>query len=99
MSTNLTHDDFLHIAKLSRLPLTPQDDYIANQLSQAASYVDVLNELDINSVEPTYQVNAKKNIFRSDEITPSFSQKEALSQASSTYNGYFRTTPTINKKK
>ena len=100
MSANLISDDqFKHIAKLSRLEISPQESFIKDQLSQAAQYVDVLKELDTDKVEPTFQVNHKKNVLREDVITPSFSQAEALSQAKSTQKGYFKTSATINKNK
>ena len=98
MSSNIiTDDQFQHIAKLSRLTIGPKDLIIKDQLSQAAEYVDVLKELDTETVNPTYQVNHKKNVFRDDSVLPSFSQKESLSQAKETSNGYFSTNATIQK--
>jgi len=98
MSSNIiTDDQFKHIAKLSRLTIEPKDSVIKDQLSQAAEYVDVLKELETEKINPTYQVNHKKNIFRNDDVLPSFSQKESLSQAKDTSDGYFSTTATIQK--
>ena len=97
MSQKITQDDFQRIAKLSRLPITQADDYIANQLSQAAEYVGILDELNTDNVDPTFQVNHKKDVFREDKVMPSFTQKQALSQAKATYNGYFKTSATIKK--
>jgi len=90
--------DFAHIAKLSRLVINPDEQFIAKQLSQATEYIDILKELDTESVVPTYQVNNKKNVLRDDIITSSFTQKEALSQAKSTKDGYFKTSATIPAK-
>jgi aspartyl-tRNA(Asn)/glutamyl-tRNA(Gln) amidotransferase subunit C len=97
-NTKITQDDFLHIAKLSRIPVTDADQYIANQLSQAAEYSAVLSELNTDNTPTTFQVNNKKNTLRPDIITPSLPQSVALSQAKSTYNGYFKTKATISKK-
>jgi len=98
-STVITDDQFQHIAKLSRLPLKSEEDFIKGQLIQATEYVEVLKELDNNvkDLPPTYQVNHKSNVLRTDVITPSLPQDLALSQASDTYNGYFKTQPTIKK--
>lgn len=93
----ISNDTFKHIAHLSRLPLTSKDSSVKDALSEAASYVDVLNELDTSKVEPTSQVNNKINVLREDKILPSFTQAEALSQAPSTYQGYFKTSATIKK--
>lgn len=97
MSTVITDDQFQHIAKLSRLQIKPEENYIKDQLSRAAEYVDVLKELNTDSVEPTFQVNHKKNVLREDVVTPSFTQAQALSQAKATQNGYFKTSATIKK--
>lgn len=99
-STNkITISELEHIAKLSRLELKPEEEEkLANQLSETTSYIDVLQELDTQNVLPTSQVNNKKNVFRDDIIEPSLTQQQALSQASDTYNGYFKTSATISKK-
>ncbi|HEX8923207.1 MAG TPA: Asp-tRNA(Asn)/Glu-tRNA(Gln) amidotransferase subunit GatC [Patescibacteria group bacterium] len=99
MSTQkISQDEFAHIAKLSRLTISDEEAYIADQLSQAADYVQVLNELDTASVTPTYQVNHKSTVLREDIVIPSFSQATALSQAPKSKNGYFVTKATIKKK-
>lgn len=98
MSSNLISDEqFKHIAKLSRLEINPEENVIKDQLTQAAQYVEVLKELNTDNVKPTFQVNHKKNVLREDVITPSFSQSEALSQATNTQDGYFKTSATIKK--
>ncbi len=98
MSSNLISDDqFKHIAKLSRLEIKPDEEFIKDQLGEAAQYVDILKELDTDNLAPTFQVNHKKNVLREDVVTPSFSQPEALSQAKNTQNGYFKTSATIKK--
>lgn len=100
MSGNLITDDvFQHTARLSRLEIKPEESYIKDQLSQAAEYSDVLNELNTDQVLPTYQVNHKKNVLREDVIEASLPQNLALSQAQSTSNGYFKTAATIHKNK
>jgi len=97
MSTTITDDQFQYIAKLSRLEISSEESFIKDQLSQAAEYVEVLKELNTDTVEPTYQVNHKKNITRSDVVTDSLPQELALSQAKETSNGYFKTAATIKK--
>ena len=96
-STVITDEQFQHIAKLSRLEIKPGEEYIKDQLSQAAGYVEVLKELNTDAIEPTFQVNHKKNVFREDVITTSFTQKQAISQAPKTQDGYIVTAATIKK--
>lgn len=99
MSSTITDDQFQHIIKLSRLEIKPEESFIKDQLSQAAEYVDVLQQLNTDKVEPTFQVNHKINVLREDVVLSSFTQSEALSQAREIGDGYFKTTATINKNK
>ena len=97
MSLIITDDQFQHIAKLSRLEIKPEESFIKDQLSQAAEYVEILKELNTDTVKPTFQVNHKTNVLRDDVVLPSFTQSEALSQAKEVSNGYFKTAATIKK--
>ncbi|MPM69833.1 Aspartyl/glutamyl-tRNA(Asn/Gln) amidotransferase subunit C [bioreactor metagenome] len=97
-SSKISLDQLRHIAHLARLEIKPeQENYLADQLSETASYIDILSELDVKSVEPTYQTNHLKNVTREDFVGESLSQEDALSQAPDTYNGYFKTQATIKK--
>ena len=96
-STVITDDQFQHIAHLSRLEIKPEENYIKDQLSQAAEYVEVLKGLNTDNIAPTYQVNHKKNVTRYDVVTASLTQNIALSQTKETDNGYFKTKATIKK--
>jgi aspartyl-tRNA(Asn)/glutamyl-tRNA(Gln) amidotransferase subunit C len=97
-SSKISLDQLRHIAHLARLEIKPEkENYLADQLSETAAYIDVLGELDTKNVEPTFQTNHLKNITRPDVVENSFTQKEALSQAPDVYNGYFKTKATIKK--
>lgn len=98
MPVLISDDLFQHVAKLSSLDIRPEENFIKDQLAQAAQYVDVLKELDTSQIEPTFQVNHKQNVFREDIVTESLTQSEALSQAKLTQNGYFVTAATIKKE-
>ena len=96
--SKLTREDLLHIAKLSRLTIDPDEEaQLITQLSETVSYIDILNQLDTTDVEPTFQVNHKTNVFREDIVKPSLTQQQALSNTKKTHDGYFVTTATIKK--
>lgn len=98
-STKITLDQLKHIAHLARLEINHlKEESLTNKLSETASYIDILSELDTKNITPTFQTNHLSNVTRSDEIQESLTQTEALSQAPETYNGYFKTQATINKK-
>ena len=66
----LSKDDIKYCAKLIRIDLTPEEeDKFFKQLSSVLGYFEKLNELDLEGVEPIYQVTGQTNIFREDEIT------------------------------
>ena len=97
-STKISLDQLRHIAHLARLEIKPEkENYLTEQLSETASYIDILSKLDTKNVDPTFQTNHLKNITRDDVIGESLSQEDALSQAPDTYNGYFKTQATIKK--
>lgn len=97
MSKVISNQDFAHIVQLSNLEIKPEESFLKDQLSQTAEYIKILDELDTQNVVPTFQVNHKKNVFRSDEVGESLSQDSALSQALQSHQGYFKTKATIKK--
>lgn len=75
---SISKDQVQHIAQLARLKLTDSEvDKFSIQLSAIFEYVDLLNEVDTEGVEPTSQVTGLENVTREDEITQ-FCDPEAL---------------------
>lgn len=80
-----------HIAKLANLSLLPEEKLkLEKQLEETIDYVEQLNQVDTKGIEPTSQVTGLENITREDVAKPSLSQNEALSNAMSKYNGFFK---------
>lgn len=87
--------DVRHVAKLAHLEIT--DDEVAlytPQMADIVKYVEQLNELDTENVEPmlggmTLQGEATATI-REDVATGSLGQTAALSQAPSSVEGHFQ---------
>lgn len=84
--TQISQEDVLHLAQLSSLELT--DDEIAKlqvDLGNILTYVEKLNELDTDGVEPTYQVTGLQNVWRQDEIIDyGITREELLARAPET---------------
>lgn len=79
----LSREDILHIAELSRLELSESEvkQYQA-ELGSILDYVNMLSEVDTKQVEPTAQVSGLMDVFRDDEVK-TWSEEEvglALSQ-------------------
>jgi len=76
---SLTRDQVLHIAKLARITLTAEEvDKMTSELTSILKYVDVLNEVDTASIEPTAQITGLTNTFREDVVRPSAAEPESL---------------------
>ena len=80
-----------HVSHLARLKLS--DDDLADvraQLSRILAYVDLLNELNTDDVEPTAHPLEITNVFREDSVGKSWTAAAALSQAPQRQNGFFQ---------
>lgn len=67
--THITRDNVLHLAQLSNLELSDLEvDNLGEDISNILGYVEQLNELDTEGVEPTYQVTGLENVWRGDSI-------------------------------
>jgi aspartyl-tRNA(Asn)/glutamyl-tRNA(Gln) amidotransferase subunit C len=90
--------DLEYIAKLARIKLSESEKNIfLPQLESVLEYLDVLNQANVENIEPTFRVNDQKNVLRSDEVIESFNQKIALSSSLKTQDGYFVVPGTIKK--
>lgn len=98
MSSNkITVDEVKRVAKLARIKLTADEETTFTvQLSPVLEHIDHLNRLDTTDVSPTAQVTGLKNIFQNIPGI-SFSQKEALSTAAKTTDGYIIAPQSIDK--
>lgn len=80
-----------HIAKLADLTISPnQKTKLEKQLDETLNYVEELNQVNTNDIEPTSQVTGLENVTREDIAKPSLSQDQALVNAKATHNGFFK---------
>ncbi len=80
----LTREEAEHIAKLAKLELTDEEfKKFIPQLSEILDYVDTLNEVDTESVEPTFHaIEGIKNRFQEkDNKDQRLSRKDVLRNA------------------
>ena len=83
--------DIKHIAKLANLELKPgEEKKLEEQLEETLTYINSLNEIDTEGVEPTNQVTGLENVTRVDTTLPSLTQDQALSNTKSQHNGFFK---------
>lgn len=83
--------DVSHIAKLANLPLSKEEkEKFEKQLTETLSYIEELNQIDTKQLKTTPQVTELENILREDIVTASLTQEQALQNATSKHNGFFK---------
>ncbi|MNW25156.1 Aspartyl/glutamyl-tRNA(Asn/Gln) amidotransferase subunit C [compost metagenome] len=88
---SISTDNVRHVAKLSRLNLTAEEEEImTGQLNAILKYAEKLNELDTDEVEPTTHVLHVSNVMREDEVRPSLSLDEVMLNAPEEEEGQFK---------
>ncbi len=87
----ITKEEVGRMAALARLSLQEEEkDLYAKQLDQILSYIEKLNELNTDGVEPTSHSMPIKNSMREDIVKESLSQEAALSNAPEKEQGCFK---------
>jgi len=77
--TTITRDDITKLAGLSNLHLNDAEVHsLQNDVAAILQYVEQLNELDTEGVQPAYQVTGLENVTRSDTVVDSTIDREAL---------------------
>jgi aspartyl-tRNA(Asn)/glutamyl-tRNA(Gln) amidotransferase subunit C len=78
----LTREDVEKVALLARLKLTDGElALMTAQLGQIVGYVEQLNELDTDEVEPMAHAVEVTDVFRRDELQDSLPREAALANA------------------
>lgn len=76
------HIDIQHVAKLSRLSLTPEEaTHYEKQLNGVLAYIDTLTAHDLEGVEPTAHAMPVFDLLRVDEPREGLTQEQCLSNA------------------
>lgn len=86
------------LAHLSRLQFTETERVeIKNDLQRMIAFVEKLNELNLDGVEPLLFMSEEVNVFREDEIKGSISREEALKNAPLHDSQFFKVPKVIKK--
>ncbi len=77
----LTDKEVKHIASLARIKITEKEEKsLKKDLSSILEYIDKLNEVDTEKVEPLYQTTGLVDSFRVDEPRGEFKMDENLNE-------------------
>lgn len=86
-----------YVSTLSRLRLPEEEkEKMQGELQQIIAYMDVLNKLDTQDVEPMSHVFPVKNVLREDEVQPSTPSELLLQNAPVPDNEAFLVPKTVD---
>lgn len=88
-------DKLAHLARLKFDEAEKQE--IKTDLQRMIVFVEKLNELDLEGVEPLLHMSDEVNVLREDEIKGSVSRSEALKNAPSHDEHFFKVPKVIKK--
>jgi len=95
---SVTKKDVEYIAELARLTFKKEElESFTHQLNEILSYVDKLNELNTENVEPLSHPVENINVFRNDELKPSITTEDALKNAPYKTDEFFKVPKVINQ--
>lgn len=78
----ISREQVLHVARLARLELSEDEvQRMTADLERVLGHVDMISELDLESVPPTSHVVEVENALRADEPRPCLPREVVLAQA------------------
>ena len=85
------------VAHLARLEFTEEGKIdILNDMNRMLAFVDKLNEMDTDDVQPLIYMTDEMNVMREDEPKITLTQKEALKNAPKKDSDYFKVPKVID---
>lgn len=95
---NITRDEILHLAHLSRLQLSEAEvEAMQGDMNKILDFVAQIEKLDLEGVKPLTQMSPSVNVMREDEVGEMLSKEAALKNAPDANSDYFRV-PKFGKK-
>ncbi|OGY24321.1 MAG: hypothetical protein A2172_00455 [Candidatus Woykebacteria bacterium RBG_13_40_15] len=92
MRKKISLEDARYVAKLANIPLTEsQLEKFTSQVSEVIEFnMSLLEKVNTEKIEPTAHVTGVSNKLRKDETEQRLSSDEALQNAKSKHNGFFK---------
>jgi aspartyl-tRNA(Asn)/glutamyl-tRNA(Gln) amidotransferase subunit C len=88
-----------HVASLARLSFSDDEKLkLMEQLNQILQYMDELNTVNTDNIEPLSHVIELGNAFRQDELRESMPQEEILKNAPSHTDKFFKVPKVIGDR-
>jgi aspartyl-tRNA(Asn)/glutamyl-tRNA(Gln) amidotransferase subunit C len=95
----VTIKDVEHVAELARLEFTEDEKRkLTVQLNSILAYMEKLNALDTNAIEPLSHVIELSNVFRDDVVKPGLATEDALLNAPAKTEKFFKVPKVIGDR-
>ncbi|MEG2348229.1 MAG: Asp-tRNA(Asn)/Glu-tRNA(Gln) amidotransferase subunit GatC [Clostridia bacterium] len=79
---SVSKEEVKHIASLARLNFTENEiEKYTTDLSNIVDFANTLSEVNVENIKPTAHILNIQNIFRKDEVEPSYDREEILKNA------------------
>jgi aspartyl-tRNA(Asn)/glutamyl-tRNA(Gln) amidotransferase subunit C len=88
---SVTAKDVTYIAELARLRFSDDEmERMTVELNEILHYIEKLNEVQTEGVEPLSGIHDLSNFLREDEALPSLSQEDVLQNAPDRQDRFFK---------
>lgn len=96
MANVITDETIDYVGLLAKLELSEEErERAKSDMGRMLDYIDKLNELDTDGVEPMSHVFPVQNVFREDIVTNSDTREQLLANAPEQKDGMFMVPRTI----
>ena len=87
----INKEDIKYMADLAKLKFSHEElDAYTEKLSEILNYMEILNEVDTEDVEATYEVNEHIQLLREDVPVEGLTREEVLQNSIENQYGYFK---------
>jgi aspartyl-tRNA(Asn)/glutamyl-tRNA(Gln) amidotransferase subunit C len=96
INMNISDETIQYVAALAKLELSDAEKEKAKiDLSNILGYIETMNELDTDAIEPMSHAFAMKNVFREDIVTNGDERENLLKNAPKKKDGSFMVPKTV----
>ena len=97
MANIITDETIDYVGILAKLELSSEEkEQAKNDMANMLDYIDMLNELDTDGVEPMSHVFPVKNVFREDVVTNQDGHEATLANAPEEKDQSFKVPKTVD---
>lgn len=94
----INRESILKLANLSKLKFNESEmDLISKDLSKMLDFINQLENLDTEGIEPLIHINEEANNWRGDQVGEMLSQKDAISNSPNKDGTYFKLPKVLDK--